>query len=83
MVGTTLTYGGCKLRQDFGGDRRGADTIETAMAAADRMRATILAWTTRPARRRAALALDPWTLRDIGVDRNMLVLEAAKPFWRP
>jgi uncharacterized protein YjiS (DUF1127 family) len=83
MVGTTLTYGGCKLTREFAGDRRHADAIEAAMAAAGQIRATILAWTARRARRRAALALDPRTLRDIGIDRNMLVLEAAKPFWRP
>jgi uncharacterized protein YjiS (DUF1127 family) len=47
-----------------------------------RIRATVFAWTSRCRRRRAALAIDDRTLADIGLNRGLVILEAAKPFWR-
>jgi uncharacterized protein YjiS (DUF1127 family) len=51
--------------------------------AAGRVRATVFAWASRCQRRHAALAIDDRTLADIGLNRGLVTLEAAKPFWRP
>jgi len=52
-------------------------------SALDRVQAAWAVWTDRCERRRDALAIDRRTLADIGVARGQVILESAKPFWRP
>ncbi len=39
-------------------------------------------WADRSRQRRALLALDDWTLKDIGITRADVMREYSKPFWR-
>jgi uncharacterized protein YjiS (DUF1127 family) len=59
----------------------GADAFGRGLASG-RVRTTFFAWCDRLDRRRRALALDDRTLADIGLNRGLVTLEAAKPFWR-
>ena len=82
MVMSTLAFtsystSGASADGCFGADAFGAGL------AAGRVRTTLFAWCDRLQRRRQALALDDRTLADIGLNRGLVTLEAAKPFWRP
>lgn len=43
---------------------------------------TALAWHERAAQRRALMAMDDRTLKDIGISRADVEMEICKPFWR-
>ena len=67
--------------REYSGGCIGADAFGAGLAAG-RVRAVLLAWTTRRERRRAALTIDDRTLADIGWSRSLVTQESAKPFWR-
>ena len=54
-------------------------TIAARAAAALR---PILTWLERARQRQALLALDEWTLKDIGLTRADVTREGEKPFWQ-
>jgi uncharacterized protein YjiS (DUF1127 family) len=60
---------------------RFADQHSSALIAALR---TMLHWRMRSGQRKTLreLALQPHLLRDIGLDREQVLREAAKPFWQ-
>lgn len=47
-----------------------------------RLASTLVAWHERDRQRSDLARLDPYTLRDIGVNPGEAYFEAGKPFWR-
>ncbi|MFN0043246.1 MAG: DUF1127 domain-containing protein [Alphaproteobacteria bacterium] len=47
-----------------------------------KLAATLVAWHKRDRQRSELARLDPYTLRDIGVNPGEAYFEAGKPFWR-
>ena len=82
MATTTLTFASYDPSRASRDGYFGAGAIGAGLATG-RVRATLVAWSSRLARRRAALTIDDRTLDDIGWSRGLVTLEAAKPFWRP
>lgn len=58
---------------------RGASRL---FAAFGKLAATLVAWHARDRQRSELARLDPYTLRDIGVNPGEAYFEAGKPFWR-
>jgi len=83
MSTSSLAFTGFSASRTSADGCLGAGESGAVGLAAGRVRATICAWAGRCRRRHAALAIDDRTLADIGLNRGLVTLEAAKPFWRP
>ena len=82
MSGISIAISGYSTSRSSADGCRSAGGFGVAGLAAERVRATLFAWSDRCQRRHAALSIDARTLADIGLTPGHVTFETAKPFWR-
>jgi len=82
MSGVSIAISGYSASRSSADGCRSAGGFGVVGLAAERVRATLLAWSDRCERRHAALTINARTLADIGLTPGHVTFETAKPFWR-